>query len=174
MLCEVLSLVRPCSYALALDFGVMFSKVCIPLTTRCLRAPLLYSAGLVILRDHTNRACDVAATMYRREQGPRCFAWKLDSEDSGEQYGRGLPECISETHLRMGKARGYPRSYRTRSLAIVRDSCERLERGLGGSLHTSRYLGKNTGVVHGVCISTSSLASSYILQSWLCALHFLA
>ena len=49
---------------LALDLDLVFSEVCIPLTTRCLRAPLLYSAGLVVLRDHTNYVCGVAATVY--------------------------------------------------------------------------------------------------------------
>ena len=32
-----------------LGLGLVFSEVCIPLTTRCLRAPLLYIGGLVIL-----------------------------------------------------------------------------------------------------------------------------
>ena len=68
----------------------MFSEVCTPLTTRCLRAPLLYIGGLVVLRDHTNRVCGVAATVYRREQGPWRFGLKLDSEDGGERSGRGF------------------------------------------------------------------------------------
>ena len=46
------------------------------------------SEGLVVLRDHTNRVCGVATTVYRREQGPRCFGRKLDSEDSGDRSGR--------------------------------------------------------------------------------------
>ena len=72
---------------LALGLGLVFSEVCIPFTTRCLRAPLLYIGGLVVLRDHTNRVCGVAATVYRREQGPRRFGRKLDSEDGGEHLG---------------------------------------------------------------------------------------
>ena len=68
----------------------MFSEVCIPLTPRCLRAPLLYSAGLVVLRDHTNYVCGVATTVYRREQDSRRFGWKLDSEDGGERSRRGF------------------------------------------------------------------------------------
>ena len=48
------------------------------------------SEGLVVLRDHTNRVCGVAATVYQREQGPRRFDRKLDSEDGGEQSGRGF------------------------------------------------------------------------------------
>ena len=46
--------------------------------------------GLVVLRDHTNRVCGVAATVYRREQGPWRFSQKLDSEDSEERSGRGF------------------------------------------------------------------------------------
>ena len=46
------------------------------------------SEGLVVLQDHTNRVYGVAATVYRREQGPRRFDWKLDSEDGGERSGR--------------------------------------------------------------------------------------
>ena len=68
----------------------MFSEVCTPLISRCLRAPLLYSAGLVVLRDHTNRVCGVATTVYWREQGPWHFSQKLDSEDDGERSGRGF------------------------------------------------------------------------------------
>ena len=68
----------------------MFSEVCITLTPRCLRTPLLYSAGLVVLRDHTNYVCGVVTTVYRREQDLRRFGWKLDSEDGGERSGRGF------------------------------------------------------------------------------------
>ena len=82
------------------------------------------SEGLVVLQDHTNRVCGVAATVYRREQGPRRFGQKLDSEDGGERSGRGLPESTQETHLHVGKARGYPRSYPTKSLALARGSNE--------------------------------------------------
>ena len=69
-----------------------------------MRAPLLYIGGLVVLRDHTNHVCGVAATVYRREQGPRRFGQKLDSEDGGERSERGLLEGTPETHLRVGKA----------------------------------------------------------------------
>ena len=48
------------------------------------------SEGLVVLRDHTHRVCGVAATVYQREQGPRRFSRKLDSEDGGEWFGRGI------------------------------------------------------------------------------------
>ena len=45
---------------------------------------------LVVLRDHTNRVCGVATTVYQREQGPRCFGQKLDSEDGREWSRRGF------------------------------------------------------------------------------------
>ena len=80
------------------------------------------SKELVVLRDHTNHVCGVAATMYRREQGLRHFDQKFNSEDGGERSRRGLPEGTPETHLRMEKARGYPWSYPTGSLALARDS----------------------------------------------------
>ena len=32
----------------------------------------------------------MAATVYQREQGPRCFSRKLDSEDGWERSGRGF------------------------------------------------------------------------------------
>ena len=39
--------------ALTLGLGLVFSEVCIPLTTRCLRAPLLYIGGACSLaRSH--------------------------------------------------------------------------------------------------------------------------
>jgi hypothetical protein len=102
----------------------VFSEVCTPLVSRCLRAPLLYLARLVVLRDHTNHVCGVAATVYRREQGPRRFGQKLDSEGGGEQSGRGLPEGTPETHLHVEKVRSYPLSYPTGSLALARDSLQ--------------------------------------------------
>ena len=74
------------------------------------------------MRDHTNRICGVATIVYRREQGPRWFGRKLDSEDGGKQSERGLPEGTPKTHLRVGKTRGYPRSYPTESLALMRGS----------------------------------------------------
>jgi hypothetical protein len=86
-----------------------------PLTTRCLRAPLLYSVGLVSLARPHQPLC------VRREQGPQRFPRKLDSEDGGERSVRGLPEDTPETHLHVEKAQGYPWSYPTGSLALARD-----------------------------------------------------
>jgi hypothetical protein len=118
----VLRLVRPRSYVLALALGLVAREVCIPLDQRCLHAPCLYSAGLIVLRDHANCVCGLAATVYQREQGLWRFSRKLDSEDGGERSRRGLSEGTPETHLRMGKSRGYPQSYPARSLALARDS----------------------------------------------------
>ena len=56
-----------------------------------------------VLRDRTNRICGVAATVYRREQGPRWFGQKLGSEDGGERFERGLLEGTPETHLGVGR-----------------------------------------------------------------------
>ena len=42
------------------------------------------------MRDHTNRVCGVVATVYRREQGPRRFGQKFDSEDGGKRSRRGF------------------------------------------------------------------------------------
>ena len=64
----------------------------------------------------------MAATVYRKELGPWQFGLKLGSEDGGERFGRGLPKGTPETHLRVEKARGYPKSYPTGSLALERDS----------------------------------------------------
>ena len=60
--------------------------------------------------------------MYWREQGLWWFGQKLDSEDGGEWSGKGLLEGTLETHLCVGKARGYPRSYLIGSLDLARDS----------------------------------------------------
>ena len=100
------------------------------------------SKGLEVLQDHTNRVCGVAATMYRREQGPWRFGRKLDSEDGGEHPREACrkacrrPTCVWEG-LRLS----------TELLDREVGPCEGLQRGLGGSLRASRYLSKNIGVV---------------------------
>jgi hypothetical protein len=52
-------------------------------------------------------------------------------------------------HSHVGKAQGYLWSYLTRSLALARDSLQGAPMKSRGSLHASRYLGKNTRVVDG-------------------------
>jgi hypothetical protein len=46
---------------------------------------VIVSSGARVLRDSDNRVCVTAATVYRREQGPRRFNRKLDSGDGGER-----------------------------------------------------------------------------------------
>ena len=115
------------------------------------------SEGLVVLRDHTNRVCGVAAIVYQREQGPQHFGRKLDSKDGGEHLGEacrkarwrptcawGRPEAIhGVTRPRAWPLRGAP--MRTR-----------------GSLHASRYLDKNTGVING-SLHISTLLFSFCI-----------
>jgi hypothetical protein len=54
-------------------------------------------SGVGVLRDHINRVCGAAATIYRRERGPCHFGWKLDSEDGGER-SRGLESGAPLAH----------------------------------------------------------------------------
>jgi hypothetical protein len=48
-------------------------------------AIVIVPSGARVLRDRDNRVCVTAATVYRRERGPRHFGWKLDSGDGGER-----------------------------------------------------------------------------------------
>ena len=122
----------------------MFSEVCIPLTTRCLRAPLLYIGGACsLMRSHQPR-CGVAATVYQREQGPRHFYRKLDSEDGREHPG----EACREAHRRPTCVWGRPEAIH----GVTRPGAWPLRgapNGLGESLRASRYLSKNTRVIDG-------------------------
>lgn len=152
----------------------MFSEVCIPLVYRCLRAPLLYSAGLVVLRDHTNRVCGVAATVYRREQGPRRFGRKLDSEDGGEHPGEACRKARRRPTCAWGRPEAIHGVTRPGAWPLRGIPCEGLQRGLGGSLRASRYLGKNTGVVDGSLHLYRSLYLPHLLCCLDCNLPFLA
>ena len=46
------------------------------------------------MRDHTNRICGVAATMYWRPQGPRRFDQKLDVKTA-----RSIQERLAGRHV---------------------------------------------------------------------------
>jgi hypothetical protein len=46
---------------------------------------VIVSSGARVLRDRDNRVRVTAATVYRRERGPRRFGRKLDSGDGGER-----------------------------------------------------------------------------------------
>ena len=67
-----------------------------------------------------------------------------------------------EDPLARGKAQGYPRRYPTGSLALAMDSYEGLQRGLGRSLHASRYISKNTRVIDGSLHISTLLFSFHI------------
>ena len=107
------------------------------------------SEGLVVLRDHTNCGCGVAVTVYRREQGSWHFGRKFDSEDGGEHPR----EACRKAHRRHTYAWGRPEAIhgvtRPEAWPLLGISCKGLQRGLGGSLRASRYLGKNTRVIDG-------------------------
>ena len=65
------------------------------------------SEGLVVLQDHTNRVCGVAATVYRMEQGPWRLGQKLDNEDGGERSGRGFAKSgLTRDPLACGEGLG--------------------------------------------------------------------
>jgi hypothetical protein len=49
------------------------------------RAVVIVLSGARVLQDSDNRVCVTAATVYRRERGPRCFGRKLDSGHGGER-----------------------------------------------------------------------------------------
>ena len=103
--------------------------------------------GLVVLRDHTNCVCGVAATVYRREQGPLRFSRKLDSEDGGEHLGEACRKARRRPTCAWGRPKAIHGVTRLGAWPLRGIPCEGLQRGLGGSLRASRYLGKNTGVV---------------------------
>ena len=63
------------------------------------RAVGIVPSGARVLRDRDNRVCVTAATVYRRERGPRRFGRKLDSGDGGERprgAGSGAPLARGE------------------------------------------------------------------------------
>jgi hypothetical protein len=72
----------------------VFSEVCILLDLRCLRPPFLYSVGLIVLQDHTNNVCHVAATMY----GENKAHGVLDESLIVETAGSSLRESCRNAH----------------------------------------------------------------------------
>jgi hypothetical protein len=80
----------------------------------------------------------VAATVYRRAAGSLIV----------EMTGSGLGEACRKAHRRpLACGKGLRLSMKLANQEL--GPCEGLQRGLGGSLGTSRYLKKNTGVVDG-------------------------
>jgi hypothetical protein len=59
------------------------------------RAIVIVPSEARVLQDHDNRVCVTAATMYRRERGPRHFDQKLNSGHGGERP-RGAPLACGE------------------------------------------------------------------------------
>jgi hypothetical protein len=49
------------------------------------RAVVIVPSGARVLRDRDDRVCVTAATVYRKERGPRRFYRKLDSGDGVER-----------------------------------------------------------------------------------------
>jgi hypothetical protein len=63
------------------------------------RAVVIVPSGAKVLRDRDNHVCVTAATVCRRERGPRRFDRKLDSADDGERprgAGSGSPLARGE------------------------------------------------------------------------------
>jgi hypothetical protein len=93
------------------------------LLTQCLSALLLHLEELVILRDHINHICGVAATCTKGNK-----AYAILAESSIVKMARTSPrEAITETHLHVGKARGLSTELSNWDLG----PCEGLQRGLG-------------------------------------------
>jgi hypothetical protein len=68
-------------------------------TSALRRVVVIVPSGARVLRDRDNRVYVTAATVYRRERGPRRFDWKLDSGDDGEHprgAGSGAPLARGE------------------------------------------------------------------------------
>ena len=144
-----------------------------PLIIRCLRAPLCTSEGLVFLRDHTNRDCGVAATVYGGNKARGGSAGSLIVKT----VGSGLGEACRKAHRRPTCAWGRPGAIhgvtRPGAWPLRGIPCEGLQRGLGGSLSASRYLGKNTGVVDGSLHISTLLFTFRIYTPYLgCVLYF--
>ena len=141
----------------------MFSEVCIPLTTRCLRAPLLYIGGACSLaRSHQPRFW---CGRHRVPEGTRPAAFsagslivktagsireRLAGRHVGDPLacGEGLRLSTELSDRELGPCEGFP--------------YEGLQRGLGGSLRASRYLGKNTEVIDGSLHISTLLFSFHI------------
>ena len=91
--------------------------------------------GLVVLRDHTNRVCGVAATVYRREQGLWRFGRKLDSKDGGLHPGEACQKARRRPTCAWGRPEAIHRVTRLGAWPLRGIPCEGLQRGLGGSFY---------------------------------------
>ena len=122
------------------------------------------SEGLIVLRDHTNRVRGVAATMYRREEGPRCFGQKLDSEDGGEHPGEAYRKARQRPTCVWGRPEAIHGFTRPEAWPLRGISCEGLQRGLGKSCALLVTSVKILESSMGFCISLPySLDSAFTL-----------
>ena len=123
----------------------MFSEVCIPLTTRCLCAPLLYiGVACSLVRSHQPR---LWCGRHRVPKGTRPAAFSARSlivKTVGS-----IRERLAGRHVGDPLARGEGPRLSTELPDRKLGPCEGLQRGLGEILRASRYLGKNTGVIDG-------------------------
>lgn len=85
--------------------GLVFSKVCVHLTTWCLYTPLLYLEEFIVLQNHIVCICGVSVIIYHMA-------------DSDRREANSGPTCMWKM------PQGYPQSYLTKSLALVRSSNE--------------------------------------------------
>ena len=104
----------------------------------------------------------MAATVYRREQGPRRFGQKLDNEDDGEHPRETYRKARQRPTCAWGRAGAIHGVTRLGAWPLRGIPCEGLQRGLGGSLRASRYLGKNTEVIDGSLHISTLLFSFHI------------
>ena len=122
------------------------------------------SEGLVVLRDHTNRVCGVAATVYRREQGPRRFGRKLNSKNGREHPGEACRKARQRSTCVWGRPEAIHGVTRSGAWPFRGIPCEGLQQGLGEAcalLDTSVKIPKSST---GVCISLPCfLASAFTL-----------
>ena len=91
----------------------------------------------------------MAATVYWREQGPWRFGQKLDSEDGGEHLREAYQKARWRPTCTWGRPEDIHGVTQPGACPLRGIPCERLQRGLRGSLRASQYLGKNTGVIDG-------------------------
>ena len=122
------------------------------------------SEGLVVLRDHTNRVCGVAATVYQREQGPQQFGRKLDSEDGGEHPEEACRKARQRPTCAWGRPEAIHGVTRPGVWPLRGIPCEGLQRGLGEACALFDTSVKIPESLTGVCISLPcSLASAFTL-----------
>jgi len=84
----------------------------------CIRAPLLYTKGLVVLWDHTNHIYVVAATIYKGNEAHDSFARSSIVKMAGSSAG----EAILKIHLCVEKAQGLYTELADQELALMRVS----------------------------------------------------